>query len=404
MKIHRYLPNFGPQARARVVVGLFLALILAACAADGNRPDESSQVAEQTATPTIDKSRVLIIGQDLGAIRGYMASDCCPRPDGLTAYIDFYDIFTPDDFGGLGLDLSGNPTDLEFDWAAGPVSAYKTAAEFGIDGLAIGLSITENEHPGGLDRIVAGEHDEEIRQLARFFAMIDGPVYLRIGYEFDGAWNQGYWNAARFVRVFQRIVDVLRAEGSGNVEFVWQGAASVADEVIDGGHEDIRRFYPGDDYVDWMGLSWFMNPDEQISIPNPDYVPLTPRELADEIIDFARERDKPVMIAEASPQAMDLLNRFMADHSPIWDGKARGNRIDMTDAEIWDHWFGPLFNLMNENDDVIRALAYINANWDAQGMWGPPYASGFWGDSRLEVNENIAGRFSAAIDAWRAKN
>ena len=76
----------------------------------------------------------------------------------------------------------------------------------------------------------------------------------------------------------------------------------------------------------------------------------------------------------------------------------------MSNDEIWDHWFGPLFELMDDNDDVIRALAYINANWDTQGMWGPPYASGFWGDSRLEVNKPIADRFSAAVDAWRAKN
>lgn len=206
------------------------------------------------------------------------------------------------------------------------------------------------------------------------------------------------------MQVFRRIVDVLRAEGSDNVQFVWQGAAAVADEVIDGGQEDIRQWYPGDNYVDWMGFSWFMNPDETIQIASPAYSPPTPRELADEILDFARERSKPVMIAEASPQAMDLLNTFMADHSPIWDGTPGGSRVDMSDTEIWEHWFGPLFELMSENDDVIRALAYINANWDAQAMWGPPYASGFWGDSRLEVNNEIAARFSAAVDAWRAKN
>jgi hypothetical protein len=404
MRNHRFLPVLLPRAGTRLAVTLFAGLVIAGCVADGKDYGDRPRASDPAAVPVIDKARILLIGQDLDAIRGYMASDCCPTPDGLTAYIDFYDIFTPDDFGGLGLDLSGNPTDLEFDWAAGPVSAYKTATEFGIDRLAIGLSITENEHPGGLDRIVAGMHDKEIRQLAHFFSMIEGPVYLRIGYEFDGAWNQGYYDAERFVQVFRRIVYVLRAEGSDNVQFVWQGAAAVVDQVIDGGYEDVRQWYPGDDYVDWMGLSWFMNPDETIQIESPAYVPPTPSEMADEIFDFARKRGKPVMIAEASPQAMDLLNRFVADHSPIWDGHPRGNRVDMSNQEIWEHWFGPLFDLMNENDDVIRGLAYINVNWDSQEMWGPPYASGFWGDSRLEVNQEIARRFSAAIDDWRAKN
>jgi len=56
---------------------------------------------------------------------------------------------------------------------------------------------------------------------------------------------------------------------------------------------------------------------------------------------------------------------------------------------------------MNDNRDVIHVLAYINVDWDSQAMWGPPYANGFWGDSRLEVNADIAARFAAAIDAWK---
>ena len=382
-------PDWRQKSRAWPLFTLIFGVLATACGASES---------------TIDKDRILIIGQDLGAIRGYMGSDCCPVPDGLTAYIDFYDIFTPNDFGGLGLDADANPIELEFDWQAGPNSCYKTATEFGVDGLAIGLSITENEHPGGLDQLVVGEHDDAIRQLGKFFAMIEGPVYLRIGYEFDGAWNRGYEDAERFIVVFRRIVDVLREQGADNVEFVWQGAAAVADEILDRGRNDITLWYPGDDYVDWMAFSWFMNPDETIQVPNPPYTPRTPLELANEILDFARERRKPVMIAEASPQAMDLNNNTIADHSPIWDGEAGGNVTPMTNDEIWNHWFAPTFQLMDDNDDIIRALAYINVNWDSQAMWGPPYESGYWGDTRLEADANIAARFSAAIDAWRAKN
>ena len=374
------------------------ALTIVACSRATSDEFSSEQVAAVAVKST---PRVFIIGQDLGAIRGYMSSDCCPMPDGLTAYIDFYDILKPDDFGGLGLNQSGNPTDLELDWQAGPVSAYKTATEFGVDGLAIGLSLTENEHPGKLDLLAAGEFDDEIRQLAHFFAMIDGPVYLRIGYEFDGAWNKGYDDSERFIAVFRRIVDVLRDSGTTNVETVWQAGAAVADEILDGGHEDIRQWYPGDEYVDWMGFSWFMNPDETIQITSPAYVPPTPLELAEEVLAFSRARGKPLMIAEASPQAMDLHENFMANHSPIWDGPAAENRIEMSDDEIWDHWFAPFFQLLNHNDDIIAAIAYINADWDSQNMWGPPYASGFWGDTRLEKNSEIAKRFSTAIEAWR---
>ncbi len=344
--------------------------------------------------------KLLIIGQDLGAIRGYLSSDCCPQPDGLTAYVDFYDILKDGDFGGLGIDASGEDAGFEFDWGAGPVSAYRTATEFGIDGLAIGLSITENEHPGQLARLANGELDENIVRLALFSRGIAGPVYLRIGYEFDGAWNQGYEDPELYKAAFRRIVDVLRQEGASNFETVWQAGTAVVDEVIDTAHEDIKAWYPGDEYVDWMGFSWFMNPHETIQVES-SYDPGTPLELTEELLAFARAREKPVMIAEASPQAMDLNEEFMANHVGIWDGEPATERVPMSSAEIWDHWFSPLFELLENNPDTIHALAYINADWDSQAMWGPPYESGFWGDTRLEVNEDVAARFTAAIRSWK---
>jgi len=231
-------------------------------------------------------------------------------------------------------------------------------------------------------------------------SMIDGPVYLRIGYEFDGAWNQGYENAERYIAAWHRIVDVLRQEGADNFATVWQAGAAAVDEIIDQGHEDITRWYPGDDYVDWMGFSWFMQPNETNDVPS-GHQPATPLELTNELLAFARQRGKPVMIAEASPQSIDINEKFMANHAGIWDGEPATGRVEMTNDEIWDHWFGPLFQLMDDNRDVIHILAYINADWDSQDMWGPPHASGFWGDSRLESNEEITARFNAAIDNWK---
>lgn len=366
------------------------------CSAENaaNAPDD---VAEKQ--PSTEK--LLIVGQDLSAVRGYMSSGCCLKPDGLTAYLDFYDILKPGDFGGLGIDADGKQLDFELSWGAGPNSAFLTATAFGVSNIAIGLSITENEHPGGLQRIVDGKHDSEIRQLARFAEMVDGRVYLRIGYEFDGAWNHGYWNPDQYIGAYQRIVDVLRAEGADNVEYVLQASAAGVDEIIDGKHEDISKWYPGDEYVDWIGLSWFMNPDERSIVPQANFTPKSPGELSDEVLQLAREKGKPVMIAEASPQAMDLNENFTANHSPLWDGDPTTDQKPVTNDEIWDYWFAPLFAYMEENHDVIDALAYINVDWDSQPMWGPPYESGFWGDSRLESNPELARRFNEAVTAWK---
>ena len=374
--------------------------ILVGASACGTGPG-ASPPGNQAAAPSATQQKILIIGQDLGAIRGYLTSGCCPRPDGLTAYVGLYDVLAEGSFGGLGIDARGKDAGFEFDWGAGPVSAYRTATEFGVDGLAIGLSITENDHPGNLQRLVDGEFDPQIQQLARFFRKIKGPVYLRIGYEFDGAWNRGYENAEAYKGAFRRIVDMLRHAGVTNVQTVWQAGAATADEVIDQRHEDIKRWYPGDSYVDWMGFSWFMAPHETIEVAS-NYQPHTPLQLAEEVLQLARQRGKPVMIAEASPQATDLLEGFSANHAIIWDGPPGEDRIDMSDDQLWDHWFAPMFALLDQNRDVIHALAYINADWDSQPMWGPPYNSGFWGDSRLEANDDIAARFSKAITDWKA--
>ena len=376
---------------------MLLLLSLSACDGGGT----GSAVTPAQPGPASDtRDRLLIVGQDLGAIRGYLDSGCCPLPDGLTAYVDFYDILKPGDFGGLGIDANGNDAGFDFDWGSGPINAWRTAKEFGINRLAIGLSITENEHPGKLQGLIDGDFDAEIRQLGRFCGLIEGPVFLRIGYEFDGAWNQGYENAERYVRAWRRIVDVLEQSGVDNVEFVWQASASTTDDMIDGSHEDITQWYPGDGYVDWMAVSWFMHPRETVEVAGT-FVPPTPLALTEEVLDFARQRGKPVMIAEAAPQGIDLSERFMANHSPIWDGPPGEDRRGMSDDESWAHWFAPLFELMHDNRDVLYALAYINVDWDSQPMWGPPYASGFWGDSRLEVNDEIARRFGIAVRAWK---
>lgn len=373
---------------ARIVIG---ALLLAVCGSD--------PVAGTGDT----EARLFIIGQDLGAIRGYYASDCCPAPNGTTAYLDFYNLLSQaGGYGGLGIDAEGEPLETQTNWGSGPVSAWKAATEFDVGYLAIGLSITENDHPGGLDRLVAGEHDAEIRQLAAFTRLVDATILLRIGYEFDGAWNQGYQDAPRFIAAYRRIVDGLREAGSANVEFVWQGAASTTDMVLDGGrHENIWDWYPGDDYVDWIALSWFMHPDEQPGV-DPGFDVLTPRKLGDELLALARETGKPVLIAEAAPQAYDLRDNTRSHHSPLWDGPAGKGTVQLSDDAIWDGWFQPLFDYMNDNSDVIRGLAYINVRWDDQEMWGAPYTSGYWGDTRVEVNEEIARRFTQAIDAWRS--
>lgn len=343
----------------------------------------------------LDDKLLLIIGQDLESVSAYVDSGYFPVPGGVTTYLAFYQLMSSvfPAFGALGQDVDGNAMTSDVDWGAGPLNATRLANQNPDSALVIGLNIAEGNSdrlwaPGGLANIAIGIYDEHIRRLARFCIEIERPVYLRIGYEFDGVWNRGYEKQTSYILAYRRIVDVMREEQVKNVAYVWQASASPIDDIIDGHHEDIRDWYPGDDYVDWMGLSWFLAPDEKLA----DVA--TQRQLADELVRFAREKNKPVMIAESAPQGYDLERLTRAKTSHLWKAKSGPEKLGLeresiTADVVWQDWFMPYLEYIHDNADTIRAVAYINADWDAQRMWTSPYHQGYWGDSRVQINSVI---------------
>ena len=350
---------------------------------DAIAPDSSKAFSETTFAPDSGQI-ILFVGQDLDSVRDYTRSECCPVPAGITTYIGLFNVLDPNvRFGGMGIDENQKPLDDFANWGAGDSSLYTVMQEYPDSAIAIGLSMTENEHPGAMKELIAGERDREIKHLATLLKKHPRPVFLRIGYEFDGMWNAGYGDTQQYIDGYKRIVDVFRAEKADNVTYVWQASSSPTDDSIEGRHENIRLWYPGDEYVDWMALSWFLVPD--FVGPNSSY-PATQNGLADEMVVFARERNKPVMIAEATPIAYDLKQGFKAFHSPVWDGTPKSNITEKSGQQIWDEWFHTFFEYIYENSDVIRSVAYINANWDGQPMWSGNYDAGYWGDSRVSEN------------------
>lgn len=345
---------------------------------------------------------LLIIGQDLKSVRDYIASECCPTPGGVTTYLGLYDLLDEaKGFGGSGLGQDGTPIDLEAEWGGGPSNAVKAAREFPGSVLAIGLSFTENDHPGAIADMLSGKHDDKIGRLALLLKLIEKPVLLRVGYEFDGAWNQGYGEPDQYRAAYRYIVDGLRGYGVNNAQFVWQTATSPVDDYLDGHHENLADWYPGDMYVDWVGTSWFVLPDDNPHRADRPNLP-TGRDLHDEALEFARKANKPVIIAEASTQGFDIANRTRRNVSINWDGPAGENLRSMTPLQIWNTWYKPFFSYIEANRDVIKAVAYINANWDTQGLWDSPYEHGYWGDSRVEINQAIRGEWLREISrpAW----
>ena len=103
------------------------------------------------------------------------------------------------------------------------------------------------------------------------------------------------------------------------------------------------------------------------------------------------------MIAEATPQGYHLAELNWS--STREDGSLRTPK---TAEEIWDEWYAPFFAHIHDNRDVIRAVAYINVDWNSQPMWEPGN-QGYWGDSRLQANDLVKSRWLAEIesDFWK---
>ncbi|MBR3628838.1 MAG: hypothetical protein IKN42_08375 [Elusimicrobia bacterium] len=199
---------------------------------------------------------------------------------------------------------------------------YKKAA------LQIGLFLV-----GSLDSVIDGSLDDNIKKLGEWITKANVPVFLRIGYEFDLPENN--YDPDLYKQAFKYIVDKLDEQKVKNVAYVWHSRTVYTPKGID-------IYYPGDEYVDWCAISYFAN---------PQWFPM---------VQFAKAHNKPLMIAECSPTL----------------------GTDATEADKIK-WYRILFKFIQSKD--IKALCYINGNWDEQPMF-EQYA---WGNGKLDISENI---------------
>lgn len=345
-----------------------------------------------------DGKKLLFIGQDLKSVKDYR-SKCkgCHPGHGETTYISFYIlkepyIDTPDGgifYGAMGMDNEGNPIKDNTNWGAGPLNLWKAAKRSTL--INIGMSLATDYAPEGLEKIGRGDHDDIIEKMAIFFNQFPDKVfYLRIGYEFDGNWNTGYNVANNYIAAYRRIVDILNLNlKQENVNYVWQASASPVDDAIEEGkRENLMDWYPGHKYVDWTGISWFLRYNEKLIVNRNKFSVPNQLQLAREMLYFSDILGKPMMIAEAAPQGYDLSKSTNCNIGTIWDGDPNEGCQNKEVSDIYAEWFEPFFNFVSFNDE-IKAVAYINANWDAQTIWGPPYNSGYWGDTRIESNVEV---------------
>jgi len=110
-----------------------------------------------------------------------------------------------------------------------------------------------------LQDIVDGAWDGYIRARAGEFAAVRLPILVRWGHEFNGNWYP--WGIANnnadpslYVRAYRHVHDLSVAAGARNVQWVW---AYNNGSSPDAAYNDPAGAYPGDSYVDWVGIDGY---------------------------------------------------------------------------------------------------------------------------------------------------
>ncbi|MCA9731312.1 MAG: hypothetical protein H6696_08105 [Deferribacteres bacterium] len=98
--------------------------------------------------------------------------------------------------------------------------------------------------------ITAGEFDYYIHSWARQIVQYGKPIFLRLGHEMSNpwyTWSNHYGNTPEmYIAMWRHVYEIFQKEGAKNSLFVWS-PYTAADSV----------FYPGNDYVDWIGFDIF---------------------------------------------------------------------------------------------------------------------------------------------------
>lgn len=200
-----------------------------------------------------------------------------------------------------------------------------------------------------LDRIANGSLDDDLEVWMSGLEELGLPVYVRIGYEFNGPWNN--YDPTSYKAAFKYITNKLRERESIESATVWNLAVE--------GNTNYMLWYPGDEFVDWWSINYFSAEDVELAV-------------SDNFLDDAHNHSRPVLIGESTPRYVGVT-----------DGQSD-----------WDTWFTPFFDLI-ATEPGIKMTGYINWQWSDQTI-EPVWNN--WGDARLSSNEVVAQNFRNEMD------
>lgn len=187
----------------------------------------------------------------------------------------WYDKFAWGDFDTLHKEW----TNTTRDHGAVPLILWQPFNPVRLDGtIVLNTDSDYNTHlkKYSLKRIIAGDFDTYIRIWAQQIKVWDHPIMLRPMHELnadvtlvDGAYGQSWYASLKdidgsiinepidAINAWRHIVNIFREEGTYNVTWVWSVLTWPSYSYGGSNSVSLSSIYPGDDYVDWIGVSYY---------------------------------------------------------------------------------------------------------------------------------------------------
>jgi Glycosyl hydrolase family 26/HYDIN/CFA65/VesB-like, Ig-like domain len=205
-----------------------------------------------------------------------------------------------------------------------------------IDGGAIPLVTMGLTSGVTMQEVAEGKQDTQIRAWAKAAKAFGYPFMFRPWREMNGAWYS-WGRDPHYVDAWRHFHDVVVEEGATNVTWAW-----IVNTIWSDTGSDPRPYYPGDQYVDWVGMdayNWGRNPIQ------PD-IWLSPEQAIDPTLQVleAVAPTKPVALTEVASSEYggnkaswirDFLGSYLPNHPNIksmfwfnWNILEEGQRYD----------------------------------------------------------------------------
>jgi hypothetical protein len=268
-----------------------------------------------------------------------------------------------------------------FDGIKFPTQQVETLRQMGITPLIRLMPRSQFQDSGQdpvytLEGIVNGQFDTALREWARQASSVQIPLLVEFGTEMNGDWFTwaGRYNGAdstdtygdrtqadgpeKFKDAYRHIVDIFREEDANNITWFFHVNITSAP---DADWNQPQQYYPGDDYVDWIGVSVYgaqSEDDTWISFEN------IMNDHFDAIVAISQQ--KPIAILEFGVEERE--NESKAD------------------------WINGALNAILRGDyPRVKAISYWHSNWTN--------ADGSSSRLRLDSSQESANNYRSLIQS-----